>query len=238
MEYNLFIMQYMVDRIMKSRRVRHKNLILVALDFRKAYDSIDRGKLLETLVRYKINPLIINMVAKVYSGDSTNIKARGKDENIRVTSGIKQGCTASTVFFKLITYMIIETLEKEGEMVEVDGVRINSIWFADDSILAANTLEGARKNIKIVNDAGKMFGLEINEGKSMVMIYKGKAGVKELEGIKVVDNIKYLGVEVGNKKDIFEGHKEKILKKAEGMATQVNKVIETSCNRLLVGKTW
>ena len=178
------------------------------------------------------------MVAKVYSGDSTNIKARGKDENIRVTSGIKQGCTASTVFFKLITYMIIETLEKEGEMVEVDGVRINSIWFADDSILAANTLEGARKNIKIVRDVGKMFGLEINEGKSMVMIYKGKAGVKELEGIKVVDNIKYLGVEVGNKKDIFEGHKEKILKKAEGMATQVNKVIETSCNRLLVEKTW
>ena len=137
MEYNLFIMQYMVDRIMESRRACHKRLILVALDFRKAYDSIDRGKLIETLVKYKINPLIINMVAKVYSGDTTNISAKGKEADIRVTSGIKQGCTASTVFFKLITYIIIEQLEREGEMVEVDGIRMNSIWFADDSILAA-----------------------------------------------------------------------------------------------------
>ena len=72
----------------------------------------------------------------------------------------------------------------------------------------------------------------------MVMIYKGKEEVTEIEGIKVVDSIKYLGLEVGNKKDIFKGHKEKILNKAEGMATQVNKVIETSCNKLIVGKTW
>ena len=238
MEYNLFIMQYMVDRVMVSRRVKHKNLILVALDFRKAYDSIDRGRLIETLVKYKINPLIINMVAKVCSGDTTNIKVKGKEENIRVTSGIKQGCTASTVFFKLITYMIIEELEKEGDVVEVDGTRMNSIWFADDSILAANSLEGARKNIRIVREVGRTFGLEINDSKSMIMIYKGRTGVTELEGIKVVNNIKYLGMEVGNKKDILKGHKEKILKRAEGMATQVNRVIETSCNKLLVGKTW
>ena len=63
-------------------------------------------------------------------------------------------------------------------------------------------------------------------------------GITELEGIKVVNSIKYLGMEVGNRKDILEGHKEKMLKRAEGMATQVNKVIETSCNKLLVGKTW
>ena len=110
------------------------------------------------------------MVALIYSGDSTDIKLKGKEANIRVTSGIKQGCTASTVFFKLITYMIIETLEKEGEMVEVDGIRMNSIWFADDSILAANSIEGARKNIKIVREVSRTFGLEINESKSKILI--------------------------------------------------------------------
>ena len=213
-------------------------MIMVALDFKKAYDSIDRGKLLETLVRYRINPLIINMVALIYSGDSTDIKLKGKEANIKVTSGIKQGCTASTVFFKLITYMIIETLEKEGERVEVDGLRMNSIWFADDSILAANTIEGARKNIRTVKEVSRTFGLEINESKSKILIYKGRTGEKEIEGIKVVNSIKYLGVEVGNERDIFRGHREKVLKLAEGRATQVNGVIGTSCNKLLVGKTW
>ena len=80
--------------------------------------------------------------------------------------------------------------------------------------------------------------MEINENKSMILIYKGNMGVQEIEGIRVVDSIKYLGVEIGNNRDIFKGHREKILKKAEGMATQVNRVIETSCNKLLVGKTW
>ena len=47
---------------------------------------------------------------------------------------------------------------------------------------------------EMTRDVGRMFGLEINEGKSMIMIYKGKTGVKELEGIKVEDSIKYLGV--------------------------------------------
>ena len=54
MEFNIFMMQYMVDRVMISRRVRHSKLILVALDFRKAYDSIDRGRLIETLVKCRL----------------------------------------------------------------------------------------------------------------------------------------------------------------------------------------
>ena len=47
---------------------------MIALDFRKAYASIDRGKLIETLVKYKINPLIINMVAKVYIEEEHFVK--------------------------------------------------------------------------------------------------------------------------------------------------------------------
>ena len=80
--------------------------------------------------------------------------------------------------------------------------------------------------------------MEINESKSKISIYKGRTGEKEIEGIKVVNSIKYLGVEVGNERDIFRGHREKVLKLAEGRATQVNGVIGTSCNKLLVGKTW
>ena len=94
------------------------------------------------------------------------------------------------------------------------------------------------RNIKIVRDISRTFGLEINEKKSMVMVYKGKSEVGEIEGIKVVDKIKYLGMEIGNKKDIFKGQKQNILKRIDGRAYEINKVIETSCNKLLIGKTW
>ena len=114
LEFNLFILQYLVDATYKSKAKSCQKLIIVALDFKKAYDSIDRGKLIETLVKYKIHPHIINLIAKVYSGDETVVGLGGKEGRIKVTSGIRQGCTASTVLFKLITYIIIDNLHKEG----------------------------------------------------------------------------------------------------------------------------
>ena len=104
LEYNLFILQYLVEKTFEIDSAYYNRLVVVALDFRKAYDSIDRGRLLEALVRYKINPGLIDLVARVYSGDEVVIRWGDREERIRVTSGIRQGCTASTTFFKLITY--------------------------------------------------------------------------------------------------------------------------------------
>ena len=205
-----------MDKIGRSQKKAHKMLIVTALDFRKAYDSIDRGKLIETLVKFRIHPAIIELVVKVYNGDETMIKMGDKETKIAITSGIKQGCTASTVFFKLITYLIIDKLEREGEIVEVGGVGLNSLWFADDSLVLSNSVEGTARNIRLVREVSRSFGLEINEDKSAILVFKGDPGVREIEGIKVVKNFKYLGLNIGDGNDIFEKHKINIIKMRRG----------------------
>ena len=122
----------------------------------------------------------------------------GKEGRIKVTSGIRQGCTASTVLFKLITYIIIDNLHKEGVGFKVEGIDINSLWFADDGTLISNSIEGAARNIRVVKEISKKCGLEINEKKNAIVIYKGGKNIKEIEGIEVVDRWKYLGVEISN----------------------------------------
>ena len=238
LEYNLFVLQYLVERTYGIRKVYYNRLVVIAIDFRKAYDSIDRGRLLEALVRYRINPGLIDLVAKVYSGDEIVIRWGDREERIRVTSGIRQGCTASTFFFKLVTYIIIEELEGRGVMFEVDGLRVNSMWFADDSILVGNSVEAAERNLRIVKEIGGYFGLKINEEKSMALVFRDKGEIKEIGGIKVVDSIKYLGVKIGSGRDIFKAHKIKIENEVEGKACRLRKVVEKSYNRLEVGKTW
>ena len=123
-------------------------------------------------------------------------------------------------------------------MFEVDGVRINSLWFADDSIVVANSVEAAERNLKIVKEIGGYFGLEINEEKSMALVYRDKGEIREIGGIKVVDSIKYLGIKVGKDRDIFKEQKIKIENEVEGKACRLRKVVEKSYNRLEVGKTW
>ena len=66
------------------------------IDFSKAYDSIDRKKMIETMIEYNVNIRIIEMIVQMYSQDRTIIKL-GNMEKIKVTSGIRQGCCISTL---------------------------------------------------------------------------------------------------------------------------------------------
>ena len=43
-----------------------KKLIVTSIDFRKAFDSIKRETLVEVLKEYKIHPLVIDSIAKIY----------------------------------------------------------------------------------------------------------------------------------------------------------------------------
>ena len=52
----------------------------------------------------------------MYSGDKTFLRLGGKVAEVEVTSGIRQGCTASTLFFKIVTFIILERLEDVGKM--------------------------------------------------------------------------------------------------------------------------
>ena len=61
---------------------------------------------------------------------------------------------------------------------------------------------------------------------------------EHIEGIKVVDRIKYLGTEIDNKRNYLKIQRIKIIEKARKLANMTYAVIEKSCNKLLIGKTY
>jgi hypothetical protein len=211
---------------------------VISLDFKKAFDSIDRRELIEALKDHMVNPHIINLIAKIYSYDKTIVTIGDMEEEMEVNSGIKQGCTASTTFFKLITYGIMNSLEEGGEEYEVEGLKISSLLFADDSLAMAKTLEAAKKNLRIIIEASKKYGLEINKEKNNILVYNNREEITEIEGIKVVEKVKYLGLIVDNTKDIFKSQKIDIMNRAEGASNRTYSVIKRSCNKMMIGKTY
>ena len=82
-EYNNVMLQFVVEKTSRSGAKYHSKLIVVALDFKKAYDSIDRRKLIEVLIKYKINPYMIDIIAKVYNGDETIVRMGNREEKIK-----------------------------------------------------------------------------------------------------------------------------------------------------------
>ena len=233
-EDNLFVLQYLVEKTYKQ----DKPLIVISIDYSKAYDSIDRKRMIETMIKYKIHPNIIDIVSKVYQDDFTNLVFGEHEEKINITSGIKQGCTGSTTLFKLITYEIIKEMEKHGECLEIDGTTLNSLFFADDSLTMADTKENAEKNLKILKRVSESFGLKINKEKSKILVYNSKEDIEEIEGIQVTDKIKYLGIIIDNKKELFQSHKEAVIEKAKFYANMMYHVTGKCVNRMLIGKTY
>ena len=64
----------------------------------------------------------------------------------------------------------MKELEK-GEKFSIDDININSIFFADDSITIAKSMEATKKNLEIIKNISKKYGLIVNEEKSKILIF-------------------------------------------------------------------
>ena len=154
-------------------KILNISLYFAFIDFKKAYDSVDRKKLIEVLVNFKVNPQIIDLIVQMYEGDSTVIKLGKLKKEIEVTSGIRQGCCISTVLFKMITYTIIDDLRTKGKKYRVGEFFENSLWLADDAALIARNLPELMELLKILEETGGKNGLMINKDKTKIMKIRG-----------------------------------------------------------------
>merc|ERR1712240_698509 len=201
-------------------------------------DSIDRRKMIEAMKDYMMEPNIINLRAKIYSNDSTTVTIGDIEEEMDINSGIKQGCTASTTLFKIVTFKIMSSIELRGIEYEIEGQKITTLFFAVDSLAMARTLEAAKKNLRIIEEDSRKYGLELNKEKSSILVYNNKENIEEIDGIKVVNKIEYLGLKIDNERDIFKSQKIDLIDRAGKAASRTYSVIKRSCNKMLIGKTY
>ena len=109
---------------------------------------------------------------------------------------------------------------------------------ADDCLQFSDNLEQAKLNIKNLMDISKKYGLVLNKEKSNFLTFNVRDKLEEIEGIKVIDKIKYLGVTINNNKNCFREYKKEILQKAQKLANMTYSIIAKSCNKIMVGKTY
>ena len=126
-EDNIVILNYLKQNAQKKK----SKLIITGIDFSKAYDSVKRHKIIETLIKYKVDRNIINSIAEIYTEDKVILQLGNTEvkHQIQATSGIRQGCTLSATIFKLITYNIINELDKQIKGYSTDKVTIKSLFF-------------------------------------------------------------------------------------------------------------
>ena len=115
---------------------------------------------------------------------------------------------------------------------------MNSLFFADDGLLLAEGVEEAKKSVRVLKEVAARYRLEMNERRSSSLLYNIRERVGDIEGVGVVNEIKYLGVTVEDKPEIFDKHRRKMIEKAKRMSNLTYSVIEKSCHKVKVGKIY
>jgi hypothetical protein len=204
-----------VAQILALRRiieeVKRNNLtaVLTFIDFKKAFDSINRSKMMKILKAYGVPPNLLRAIKEIY----TNTRAKvitpdGETEEFDIFAGVLQGDTLAPFLFIIVldyamrqatggmeTNLGFTITPKRSR--RTPAVTLTDLDFADDICLLCNQIHQAQELLsRVETECGKV-GLGLNAKKTEVMTYNisGHEPLKTNAGntLKEVDDFKYLG---------------------------------------------
>ena len=232
---NIFILQYCIERSF----IDHQKLYVVAIDFSKAFDSVDRKMMIDVLKMYKIHGNVINIISKIYQGDKTDLIFNKQNcGSIEVTSGIRQGCNVSALLFVIVTYKIIEEMERSRLGYRDNDFYLPLLFYMDDALLLARKREDAVSMVNIFERTAMKFGLKLNRKKCQMIVFNSKDQEREINGIKTAENMKYLGIDICKQRRWYKNQVENMKTKGNKLSNVLFSVLGCCCNRMIIGKTF
>ena len=159
----IFVTRRMVDLTLADR---DGTLVLLALDWAKAFDSISPTALLSALGRFGIPTTFRRFIQAIYNHRTFTVQASGCKSAIYVQHfGISQGCPLSPFLFSiLMTVLFTDASPQRKDSMDVHHPAsvIKEVIYADDTLLVAVKPEDAESFTHDVVVAGKVYGLSLN----------------------------------------------------------------------------
>ncbi|WKX94327.1 hypothetical protein Q1695_011520 [Nippostrongylus brasiliensis] len=156
-------------RLIEVAQEYHEPLVLTFVDYKKAFDSVEPAKVWEALEEQGVETRYTKILQECYTGCHTVFRPFCRDVAVAVERGVRQGDPIFPCLFSARLESTIRRCDWEPFGVEVNGVRLNHMRFADDIVLVTKTPEDASRMLNGLHEAGKEAGLTINTTKTKVL---------------------------------------------------------------------
>jgi len=195
---NVYVLNYLINRQIE----RKGKLILVFMDLRAAFDSVDRKQISETMRGRGVREGLVKRCEEVLRETVSKVKVGDKyGESFCTVRGVRQGCPLSPSPFTLLLADVEEMLRNGGwGGVKIRGRKTYTLAYADDMVMLAEDEDGMKGLMDRMERYLDGKGLELNTEKTKVMRCRREGGRwkkirlhwkgKELEEVK---EFKYLG---------------------------------------------
>ena len=128
--------------IIKKAREFQKNIYFCFIDYAKAFDCVDHNKLWKILREMEIPDHLTCLLRNPYAGQEATVRT-GTTEWFQIGKGVRQGSMLSPCLFNLYAEYIMRNagLEEAQAGIKIAGRNINSLRYADDTTLVAESEE-------------------------------------------------------------------------------------------------
>jgi sorting nexin-29 len=160
------------DQILVMRQNKEKcfeygvDLYKLFIEFRQAFDSINRKAMLTALKKFKISQKLIRLVEVTLKDSRAKVLRAGRtSRNFEITSGVRQGDSLSAVLFNLALHKAVKELNLRGTIIYKTK---QTCAYADDTALVARNMDSLKETFNILEEKNRIVVLRINEQKQNI----------------------------------------------------------------------
>lgn len=162
---NVLNLQSMIDFLQLS----WEEGLLVALDFKAAFDSIDHDYIFRTLRSYNLADNYTNWVETLYHSAEASVVSDGfSTGSSPVKRGVRQGCPLSPLIFVMAVKKMADAI-RNCELIrgiDILDTNLKIFQFADDSTLILRDEASLDKSWEILSQFRSVSGMELNTAKT------------------------------------------------------------------------
>ena len=171
----IFTLRMIVEKML----AKGKKVYAAFMDLEKAYDRIDWEAMWDVLRVYEVGGKLLNAVKAFYRDARACVRIDGEiGESFTIKGGVRQGCVMSPWLFNLYMDGVIREMKARAGNVGVelctngDKWVVNTILFADDTVLIAKSENELQKLVGVFDNVCKKRKLKVNVNKSKVMVFE------------------------------------------------------------------
>ena len=237
----------LINLISAIKHVSEKQLtaLVLLIDFRKAFDSIDHRFIRTALTAYGFGERLIKWIELFFDKREAFILLGGhKTDTIKLEQGVPQGDVVSPyIFILMVEILLIKinyTKNIKGIIFAKEEAR--SETFADDTtILIERDERQLRFAIKYIEEFHTLSGLKCNLDKTVVIPIGANTDKHDSMcpdlNLKWDDKFTLLGFELDNKLESLDNNFQKCLHRAKRLVVKWRKYFLSILGRITVAKS-
>ena len=167
---------FSLHSIIHCRKILRQDTYALFIDFRKAFDSVNRELLWNKLQqKFGIQGSFLTLLKGLYNHVRSCVRVNGElTEWFDINSGVKQGCILSPILFSMFINDLVTEINSLGKGVDITGDKASSLLYADDLVIFASNERDLQCMLDKIDAWCTKWGVAINPRKTKAIHFRSR----------------------------------------------------------------